>query len=90
MTSREAIEDLVFAVGAAKARFEAGCVPDGLDALLERLAGLGLDGLRQLPGEVRGLVDEGPLPASYPMLGVRFGLVEVLLRLHLMKAERTP
>ena len=88
MADREQLQAMIEDIAEAKSRFAQGRVPDNLDDLLGRMAGAQLDFLREIPGAVRGLVEEGPLPDSYPMLAVRFELAQLSLQLHLMKPDR--
>jgi hypothetical protein len=87
MVDRPLVQALIRDVVSARTGFEAGLVPADLEALLDRLGGCGFDGLGDMPGMVRGLVEEGPLPNSFPLLATRFALAEVLLQLHLMKGD---
>jgi hypothetical protein len=66
----------------ARLRFEAGAVPDGLDDLLARLDGTGIEKIAAMASGVRGLLEEGPSPASHAMIATSFSLAEVFLRLH--------
>jgi hypothetical protein len=75
-------ESLVRDLAVARLRFEGGQVPDDLDALLDRLEVAGIDKLRNLPVDVRGLLDEGASPATLAMIATSFSLAEVFLRLH--------
>jgi hypothetical protein len=88
MPSRAELDVLVRDLTGARTLFEEGLVPDELDALLVRLDQVQLDGLQEIPEMVRGLVEEGPLLASYPLLAASMDLFAIRIRLFLMESGR--
>ena len=72
---------LVRDLQAARVRLEGGDVPDGLDALLARLDATGIERLATMAQGVRGLLEEGPSPASHAMIATSFSLAEMFLHL---------
>jgi hypothetical protein len=83
-------EALIRDLAVARLRFEGGRVPDDLDGLLQRLHGAGIDKLDAVPSGIRGLLEEGPSPASLAMIATSLSLAEVFLRLHLIESGKAP
>ena len=82
------IDALVRELAAARVELEVGRVPAGIDALLDRLATAGIERLASVPAGIRGLLEEGPSPASHAMIATSFSLAEVFLRLHLHESGK--
>jgi hypothetical protein len=88
MPSRAELDVLVHDLHGARTLFEEGLVPDELEDLLARLDQVQLEGLTEIPEMVRGLMEEGPLLASYPLLAASMDLFAIRIRLFLMESGR--